>query len=168
MVDLKKTQSNPEEQFWDELDGVHAGMLGVEGSGQHMQPMAPELDRKANTIWFFSRRDSDLVKALKGGAKAHFCVVGKNQDYHACMSGTLAENPDRSKIDQYWSQVVAAWFAKGKEDPSLTLLEFKLNDAAIWASSSNAIKFGWEIAKANMTGEEPDVGVRAHIRFVQL
>jgi general stress protein 26 len=51
-------------------------MLGIEGSGRHMQPMAPQLDRKGRRIWFFTRNDSDLAQAVGIGAPAHFCIVG--------------------------------------------------------------------------------------------
>ena len=53
----------------------------------------------------------------------------------------------------------------GKGDPFVTLLEFQLKDAAVWASSSNPIKFGWEIVKANLSDGERDLGVRNHITF---
>lgn len=165
MVNLDETRSAPVEQLWDQLNSVHAGMLGVEGSGQHMQPMAPQVDRDANRIWFYSRKDSDLIKAAGEGAKAHFCIVGERHDYHACMSGELVENADQKKIDAFWSPIIAAWYDGGKSDPNLTLLEFRLKNAAVWASSANPVKFGWEIAKANLSSGEPDLGARANIQF---
>ena len=41
MADLKAARDKPAEQLWDQLKDIKAGMLGVEGSGQHLQPMAP-------------------------------------------------------------------------------------------------------------------------------
>ena len=35
MADLDKARTEPAEQLWEELADIHAGMLGVEGSGQH-------------------------------------------------------------------------------------------------------------------------------------
>lgn len=165
MADLEQARSNPEAQLWQQLEEIHAGMLGVEGSSQHMQPMAPQLERDAKTIWFFSKKSSDLVRAIGTGNRAHFCVIGKDHDYHACLSGTIVQNPDKAKIDQFWSPVVNAWFDGGKDDPDLTLLEMTLYDAAIWASSGSALTFGWEIAKANVTDSDPDVGVNTHVNF---
>jgi general stress protein 26 len=165
MADLKEAKRNPEKQLWEEIEDIHAGMLGIDGSGQHMQPMAPYVDRDSRCIWFFTSRSSDLVEALGNGAKAHFTVVGEGHDYHACIAGRLTVNNDRRKIDEYWSPVVAAWYEKGKDDPEVTLLQFRPLDAAIWASPSSALRFGWEIAKANLTKSEPDVGVRNHVQF---
>lgn len=92
------------------------------------------------------------------GATAHFCIIGKNHDYHACLSGPIVQSHSREIIDRFWNPMVAAWFEGGKDDPELTLLQFTPNSADVWASTGNALAFGWEIAKANMTDAEPDVG----------
>lgn len=66
-------------------------------------------------------------------------------------------------VDKYWSPMVAAWFEGGKDDPHLTMLRLQLDDVAIWASSNSTLRFGWEMAKANLTGKEPDLGY--HTQF---
>lgn len=163
MADISKTKSDPLQQLWDVLGDVHAGMLGVESSGQHMQPMAPFIEKETNSIWFFTRTDSDLINAARTGNRAHFCVISKDHDYHACLAGAIDEVKSREHIDKYWSAPVAAWFEGGKEDPSLTMLQLKLDNVAIWASTNSTLKFGWEIAKANLTGKEPDLGYHTQI-----
>ncbi|WP_426231354.1 pyridoxamine 5'-phosphate oxidase family protein [Pararhizobium sp. DWP3-4] len=163
MADISKTKTDPLQQLWDVLDDVHAGMLGVEGSGQHMQPMAPFVEKESNSIWFFTRTDSDLIQAARTGDRAHFCVISKDHDYHACLAGAIDEVKSRNHIDKYWSAPVAAWFEGGKDDPSLTMLQLKLDDVAIWASTNSTLKFGWEIAKANLTGKEPELGYHTQI-----
>jgi general stress protein 26 len=163
MADISKTKSDPLQQLWDVLGDVHAGMLGVEDSGRHMQPMAPFIEKETNSIWFFTRTDSDLINAARTGNRAHFCVISKDHDYHACLAGAIDEVKSREHIDKYWSAPVAAWFEGGKDDPSLTMLQLKLDNVAIWASTNSTLKFGWEIAKANLTGKEPDLGYHTQI-----
>lgn len=166
MADIKQARENPEEQLWEEIDDINAGMLGVEGSGQHMQPMSPYCDREANRIWFFANRRDDIPQHLgTGAAHAHFCVTGKSHDYHACIAGSLRVNTDRTKVEEFWNPVAAAWYDQGKDDPDLVLLELALEDAAIWASSGNPLVFAWQIAKANLTDDKADLGARNHIRF---
>ncbi|RED13750.1 pyridoxamine 5'-phosphate oxidase family protein [Pontivivens insulae] len=167
MADLKLAKTDPEKQFWDQLDGHTAGMLGVSDSGQHMQPMSHFIDRDEKRLYFFTSRDTDLVRALRPGATAHYTFVNDGHDYHCCMKGALTISNDRAKIDEYWSAVVDAWF-DGPRDPQLTLLALDLHDAAIWASTGSAVKFGWEIAKANYKdGHTPDLGETNHIDFLR-
>lgn len=162
-----RTEKHPEEQLFEQLDHVRAGMLGIEGSHHHMQPMAHMKDKDgAARLWFFTARSGDLFREIGGGRHAHFCVIGKGQDYHACLMGDLSENGDPRKIDEYWSDMAAAWF-KGKDDPDIALLEFDLLDAAIWASTKNPIRFAWEMQTAKNSGKDPDVGARAHVDFTQ-
>lgn len=168
MASLTEAREAPKRQLWDEIDNIHAGMLGIEGSHMHFQPMAPHVDRKTNTIWFFTKTDTDLVRAIRSGTRAHFCVVGKNHDYHACLAGTLEVRKDSDRINDYWSAVTAAWYENGKDDPLLTMLAFRVDDAEIWASTDSSLKFGWEIAKANLKDEKtPEVGVKQHLDFPQ-
>ncbi len=68
MASFTEAKENPVEQLWDEIDDIHAGMLGLMGGNMHMQPMAPNADRKRNAIWFFTKTDSHLVQALRPAA----------------------------------------------------------------------------------------------------
>lgn len=164
MADLKAARTDPEHQLFDQIDGVHAGMLGIEGEGA-MQPMAPELDRATKTIWFFTKKDTDLARSIGASARGMFCLVGKHHDYHACLSGRLEQRLDPEVRDRFWNSVAEAWFEGGKDDPDLTMLALVLDEGHIWASTNSTLKFGWQIAKANLTDTEPDVGVTRQLTF---
>ena len=46
------------------------------------------------------------------------------------------------------------------------MLALQVDDADIWASTDSTLKFGWEIAKANLDDAKmPDVGVNVRLRF---
>ncbi len=165
MADLKAAKTEPEHQLFEEIDKVHAGMLGIEGSGR-LQPMAPELDRATKTIWFFARTSSDLAAAAaEPGTRGLFVLVGRHHDYHATLSGTLEEEIDPEIRDRFWSSVVGAWFRHGKDDPELTMLKLTLDRAHVWVSTDSTLKFGWEIAKAQVNDEAPDVGTEIELTF---
>ncbi len=164
MSDLEMARSKPEELLWKNLEAVHAGMLGIESSHQHMQPMAHFTDHAGRRLWFLTKRDTHLFQDLNGSARAHFCLISKDQDFHACLMGDLAERDDPAMLDRVWGPTAKAWFT-GKDDPNLALLEFKLRDAAIWASTGSSIVYAWETVKAGLTGGTPDVGVHNEIAF---
>ncbi|AJE45545.1 pyridoxamine 5'-phosphate oxidase family protein [Celeribacter indicus] len=162
----KAVEKDPREALIKEMKDLRAGMLGVEGTHQHMQPMTHYPDWDRNEIWFLTSKDTDLVRSLSPGAKAHFCVMSADQDFDACLRGTLTETRDPGKLEEIWSPVAAAWFHGGKEDPDLTMLRLALEDAALWGSSASALKFGFEIAKANLNEDEkPNIGTHRVITF---
>lgn len=140
-------------------------MLGVIGSGQHLQPMSPYPDRDAGIVWFITSRQTDLARAVGLGATAHFAFTGKNDDYYACMRGPIAQVEDEAKIDEIWNAVAAAWFEEGREDHDVCLLRLTLSDASVWATSNNPITFGFEIARANMSHDRAHLGAHRTIEW---
>ena len=161
------SQAELEVRLWKEIEKARYGMLGLVGRSpaQHFQPMTAFCEPDNGQIWFFSRSDTDLARAVAEGADAMFVVQAKDQGFQACVGGRLAQQADRARIEQYWGPIVAAWYPDGKDDPRLTLLRFDLSDAQVWLSETNPLAFGFQIAKANVTGREPDVGETRPLSF---
>lgn len=153
-----------EKTVWKALKDEKIGMLGVAGGQpKHMQPMTAYAEEESRELWFFTYKDTDLVKDVGGGHYAMFCLV--TDKVYACLGGELTEQFDRARMDRYWNPVVAAWYPDGKDDPRLTLLRLSLDDAQVWVSKAGPVKFAWEIAKANATHETPDLGGKAEVDF---
>ena len=155
-----------ETKLWKTLEDERIGMLGLCGEdGGHFHPMTAFCEQELGTIWFFTRRDTELVRKLVQGGKAMFNLVAKDRDLWACIGGTITEQHDGERIEKYWNPIVAAWFPEGKDDPELTLLRLDADDAEVWISQKGPIRFAFEIAKANLTDSEPDVGQHARLNL---
>jgi len=137
MTDLEHARSNPQDLLWTQLESLEAGMLGIEGSGQHMQPMAYHVDAAGKRLWFLTKDDTDLAKALQPDSKAHFVIISKDHDFYACMSGPISQQDDTAILDALWNTTIAQLFADDKNDPSLMMIALDLKDAAIWALSED-------------------------------
>lgn len=166
MADVDKTDENPRTQLFDRLDDARAGMLGVQRSSRHMQPMSHFVDRDNEALWFITARDTDLVGEIGQGAIAHFCLMDKHEDYHACMSGPISQSQDAGKLDELWNTFVAAWFEGGRDDSDVVLLKMPLTEAAIWSSTGNPLVLGMEMARAAVqSGHKPNVGTHIVVNF---
>lgn len=166
MADTDRTLTEPATPLFDRLDDLRAGMLGIEGSGQHMQPMSHFVDRERQSLYFITSAQTDLFRAVgEAGCTAHLTVQSSTQDYYACMSGPLTQSADTEKLDEIWSAFAAAWFEDGRRDPDVVLLQMPLREAAVWSSSRNPFVFGMEIVKGNRDGETADVGEHVVINF---
>ena len=129
-----------EEKFWKALKSDRTLMLGLAGVDEgHSQPMTAQLsdDGDGSPLWFFTSKDTDLVKALgrRHRAVAHF--VSKDHDLFASLHGELAIDDDRATIDRLWNRYVAAWFEGGKNDPKLKLLRLDAERAQIWLNENS-------------------------------
>ena len=136
---MSGTVGDPEEikaRFWKELDAKPNVFLSVTGSNQHSAPMRCVLDKDVHGhFWFYTSRDN---RAAGGGAAmVHF--TAKGHDLFACVAGTLVEEKDTAIIDKYWSNPVASYYEKGKDDPNMLMLRFDLDDAEIWVPDATLV-----------------------------
>ncbi|MFD2856455.1 pyridoxamine 5'-phosphate oxidase family protein [Seohaeicola zhoushanensis] len=83
---------------------------------------------------------------------------------YATIDGAMALSDDKAKLDELWSPIAGAWFDEGKEDKDVRLVRMTPARAEVWATDG-AAGFLYEIAKANLTGEQPDMGEHARITF---
>lgn len=152
------------EQLFHEIKKRRTGMLGLVGA-DHMQPMTAFCEEGGGPIWFYCRKDNDLISQSAGGKPAMMCLVTGDDSFIACIGGTLQEDYDRERIARFWNPVAGAWFPDGKDDPNLTLLRLDPVDAQVWVSHANPLRFGFEIVKANVTKTLPDAGDTAHLQL---
>ncbi|MBE3639801.1 pyridoxamine 5'-phosphate oxidase family protein [Mangrovicoccus algicola] len=159
-------EKDPRSALSEQMEDLRAGMLGLEGSAEHMQPMTHFPDWAANEIWFLTSKDTDMVRGLAPGQPAKYVLMGTKQDFHASLRGTLTERMNRDMLEKIWSPVAAAWFHGGKDDPSLTMLCLRLESGQVWGSTDSTLRFGFEIARANMDEDRlPDIGTQAVLTF---
>ena len=122
-------------------------------------------DRENGRLWFFSRTETDMAKDTAQPRQAMFIVQSKDQEMQACISGQLVQRIDRAQLEEHWNAHVAAWYPDGKDDPRLTMLCLQCEDARIWLSEAGPVRYMFEVAKANITDREPDIGGRADVQL---
>lgn len=154
--------------LFDQAEQLRFGMLGIEGSGQHMQPMSHHMDRAGQAIWFISASDTDLVNAILPTRTTQFCLVSPDGAFQACISGKLAVSDDEAKLEELWSFASAAWFEGGRRDPDARLLRLAMEQASVWVSTSSSLIFGLEMLKsAILKDRQPELGDHFMIAFNQ-
>jgi general stress protein 26 len=164
MPDFPSNPADVEHLLWDEIERHQVGMLVIRGGAPaHAQPMTAFIERAARRLWFFGDADSDLGHAASIGRPAVFAF--QQHDLLASLSGQLQVRHDRARMDRFWNAVVAAWRPGGKNDPNLTLISMECDEAEVWLSTAGPMRFAWEIAKANATRRQPDLGGHTHLRF---
>jgi general stress protein 26 len=159
-------EADPRGAVFAALGDVRTGMLGLVGGGDGAQPMTHFAEEAPGVIWFVSSTETDLVQSLGAGEDAEYVVISSDHDVHISLRGKLYQLHNDTKLDELWSPVIAAWFEGGRDDPRVALLRFEPEVANIWASTASTLRFGFEIARANLDqGHKPDVGVKATVTF---
>lgn len=144
-------------RLWDELREIRTGMLGLAGAREaHSQPMTAHFEGTSGPLWFYTRRDSELVAAIGDNHRAVFHYVGPGHELYACVHGDLTVSQDQAMIDRFWSEEVARWFPGGRSDGSVTLLRFEPDEAQIWLPTPGTAE-----SAIHSEGSEAPVDVRA-------
>jgi general stress protein 26 len=124
------------EEFWHAMEKSPIVMIKLEGGSGHAEPMTTQLDKDAHhTVWFYARRTNRIAS----GGKAMAQFASKGHDVFACIDGTLVEETDASRKAKHWDNAAEAWFPGGKDDPSLIMLRFEINDAEVWTADPGIV-----------------------------
>lgn len=128
-----------EAKFWKALRSDMTVMLGLANFEEgHSRPMTAQLDdAHEGSVWFFTTKDTDLARELGPGQRAIMHFASKGHDLFATVHGELRPDNNRAMIDRLWNPFVAAWYDKGKDDPSLLLLRLDPERAHIWLNESS-------------------------------
>jgi general stress protein 26 len=149
-------------EFWDRLEDTRAGMLATDGG--RAVPMSHYVDRDANALWFITANGTDLAQTAQSGAAAEYLISSTNESLYARIDGRVQAVTDPAKLDELWSAVAAAWFEDGRKDDDIQLVRMNLSEAEVWATGGS-MSFLYQIAKANITKEKPDMGDHGVLRF---
>lgn len=145
-------------EFWDRIETVNAGMLDVAG-GARWVPMSHYADRATNVLWFITAEGTQIVDAVTAGNHDGVYLLADNaKGLFAHVAGTLAVSIDRAQLERIWNPIASAWFEGGIDDPDLRLLSFTVTGGEVWVTPTSGVRFMFNIAKAKLTGDDPDMG----------
>jgi general stress protein 26 len=150
------------EEFWDRLEDIRTGMLGTDKA--RAVPMTHYVDKDAKALWFITANGTDLAKTAQTGASAEYIVISNDEHLYARIDGKVKAVTDPAKLDELWNAIAGAWFEDGRQDDDIQLLRMDLSEAEVWATGGS-LSFLYQVAKAHITDEKPDMGQHGTIRF---
>jgi general stress protein 26 len=107
-------------------------------------------------LYFFTQHPSPKTDDIAVHPNVNVAVDdGKG---NLSLSGTATVTRDSALIDELWNPFAEAWFEKGREDPSVALLDVAVTTAEYWSSDKPAVARAFEIVKGLVTKSAPDVG----------
>lgn len=133
------------------------------GEQVHARPMAVAGVEEANTLWFVTSDSSPKSNEIRRDERVSATFQGKAE--FVALSGRASLVRDRKKIEELWQTSWKAWFPNGKEDPSILLIRVTVDDAELWdMAGTKGIRYAFEMAKAVLTGDTPEVTHSQHAR----
>lgn len=72
---------------------------------------------------------------------------------------------DKVRKEAYFSPAVKAWFPDGVDDPRLILVKVSPTIAEYWDGSASKMVVAFQMLKAIVTGDTPDIGKHDSMKF---
>jgi general stress protein 26 len=122
----------------------------------HSRPLAVQDDAFTGDLWFFTQDPSEKTDEVRADPQVNVAI--ESSKGFLSIAGTASVSRDSAKIDELWSTAAEAWFPEGRDDPSVALLEVHADSAEFWAVDSPAPVRLLKIARAAVSGGQPDIG----------
>ena len=154
LMTLSKTETKT---LGDAIKNIKTCMLTTSKNGVlHSRPMAIVQDDFKEYLYLYTKKEEAKVNELLEHPNICISFCDHKNHEHVSISGVCIISHSEDLIDKYWSPFVAAWFPNGKK--SAAIIACKVEKAEIWDCETSAMKVLYELAKANLTHKEPNIG----------
>jgi general stress protein 26 len=157
-----------EKQATEELDrlaglieGIKVGMLATTGADGSMRsrPLQTLLMDAQARLWFFVEAESPKTEEMEAhDHQVCLSYADPGRMSYVSVSGTGRLVRDRGLMRELWTPFAKAWFPRGVDDPSLALLEVRLDKAELWDAPGSATMRMSGLVKALATGDRSGLG----------
>lgn len=156
------------EKIQELIKDAHIAMLttvSTEGT-LHARPMALPHTPFDGLLWFITRNDSGKTDEIRHDSQVLVTFAEPKDGKYVSLSGRAAVVQDRSLIHEHWTPMAKAWFPQGEDDPAVSLIQIRVEEAEYWAASSSSLVRFTKLALASVTGaDKTSVGDSGHIEL---
>jgi general stress protein 26 len=120
------------------------------------RPLAMQEIEFDGDLWFFTQDPSPKTADIASQPQVN--VAFDSGKGWVSIAGTASVVHDAAKVDELWNTAASAWFPDGREDPTIALIKVHAHTAEYWASDEPKVLELFKVAKAAVTGGQPDIG----------
>jgi general stress protein 26 len=147
------------ERVWDLVEKIGVGMLTTRfAGGLRARPVEPRLDRDAGLIRIVTDvrglKDDEIACA----PEVNLAVTDTGDKAYLSITGHAAVTRDRAVAARIWHRSDDVWWPGGPDDPNARVIVLTPLLAELWDGPSSPIVAAYEMAKARITGDKPDLG----------
>jgi len=122
----------------------------------HSRPLATQEADFSGELWFLTQDPSEKVSDIL--INPHVNAAFESGKGYLSIAGNAEIVHDRAKVEEFWSPAAEAWFPEGKDDPTVALIRVRPVSAEFWARDTPGVVAVFKMAKAALTGGQPDIG----------
>ena len=160
------SRNEAQTKLWSMIKDIKVAMMtSWDGESLHSRPMRGYQEEFEGRLYFFTKHMSGKTSEIGRFEKVNLAYADIASNNYISIAGRGQILTDRDLMLRYWSPMVSAWFPKGLDDPDLALIEVEADSAQYWDSTSSSMRYLWEVARANLTGRQPDMGENTKVEL---
>lgn len=153
-------------KVWSLIRDIKVAMMtSWNGHEMHARPMHGHQEEFIGRLYFFTRLGSGKTHEIDQFDKINLAYADTSHNSYVSIAGRGHIRRERDLLEKYWNPHAAAWFPQGLDDPELALIEVEADSAQYWDSTSSSMRYLWEVARAHVTGREPQLGENAKVKL---
>ncbi|HEX9173821.1 MAG TPA: pyridoxamine 5'-phosphate oxidase family protein [Telluria sp.] len=151
-------------QLADKISAVRFAMFTTVDQHGHLisQPMTKQDADEQGGLWFYTSTHTTLWENIAHTPEVNVSFAQPEDSLFVSVSGRAERVVDRERIKALWNPMVAAWFPHGPDDPHVVLVRVLPHAAEYWDSNDSKMVRMFQMAKAAVTGEKPEVEPGEH------
>jgi len=143
----------------DRIGSLRFAMFTFRDQYDHLvsQPMTKQQIDAEGGIWFFVNSTSELWDSIAHQPEVNVSFSDADDSNYVSVSGRAERVVDRAQVEKLWNPMVQAWFPAGPGDQHAVLVRVDPHAAEYWDSNDSKMVRLFAMAKAAVTGKQPDV-----------
>lgn len=136
------TQSEHLQNLDDIMADVKFAMMTTVTSEGHLHasPMTTkQRDLVSKKVWFIGHKQTETVADIRQNDQVNLSYVSSDQKDYVSICGRGELVHDQVKLDELWTELDAAFFEHGKDDPNVQLICIHCHGAQYWRSGNAAV-----------------------------
>jgi general stress protein 26 len=145
-------------RVWDIIEKVGVCMLVTRfGGGLRARPLEARPDRAAGLIFFVTDVDSPKEDEIESEHDVCLVFIDPRDKAYLSITARAEARRDHAKAAEVWKATDDAWW-DGPRDPNVCVLRVTPLVAELWDGPASKAAAIYELAKARLTGDEPNLG----------
>jgi general stress protein 26 len=146
------------DRVWDIIERVGICMLTTRfAEGLRARPLEVRPERSANALWFVTDLRSNKEHEIESKHEVGLVFIDAEAAAYLSITARAQIPRDHAKAAEIWKATDNMWW-RDPDDPNVCVLRVDPLIAELWDGPSNKILAAFEFAKAQLTGNRPDLG----------
>ncbi|HLQ93148.1 MAG TPA: pyridoxamine 5'-phosphate oxidase family protein [Xanthobacteraceae bacterium] len=146
------------DRVWDIIERIGVCMLTTQfAGGLRARPLEARPDRDAGVVWFVTDLRSGKEHEIEAEHDVGLVFIDAKNKAYLSLTARAEARRDCVKSTEIWKKTDDVWW-DGPNDPNVCLLRVEPLTAELWDGPASAAVEAFELAKARLTGEKPNLG----------